>query len=216
MEGIRIMLADDHEVVLESLAMMISSLPGVQVVATVANGQAALEQLHQQPVDIVLSDMHMPLLNGIELALRIREQYPAVRMVLLTMEEEPETIRLAMQAGVWGYVLKKASRKELETAIHTVAGGSRYFAEEVSRQLAQLPNEIGREGRETPETILPLSKREIEIIRLIVNDVPCHEIANQLFISPKTVETHRRNIFKKLKIHSVVALTRFAVDYKLS
>lgn len=215
MEGIRIMLADDHEVVLESLAMMISSLPGIQVVATVANGQAALEQLQQQPVDIVLSDMHMPHLNGVELALRMREQYPAVKIVLLTMEEEPETIRLAMQAGVWGYVLKKASRKTLEAAIHCVADGGRYFSEEISRRLALLSNEEACEGQETADSIQPLSKREIEIIRLIANDVPSQEIANQLFISPKTVETHRRNIFKKLDIHSVVALTRFAVTHKL-
>lgn len=215
MQVIKIMLADDHEVVLESLAMLISSLPDIQVVATVADGQAALEQLRHQPVDIVLSDVHMPGLNGVELALRMREQYPGVKMILLTMEEEPETIRLAIQTGVWGYVLKKASRKELEAAIHCVAEGGRYFSEEVSRQLAQLPNEEACEGQETPESILPLSKREIEIIRLIVNDIPSQEIADRLFISPKTVETHRRNIFKKLDIHSAVALTRFAVTHKL-
>lgn len=215
MEEIRIMLADDHEVVLESLAMMISSLPGIQVVATVADGQAALDRLQHQPVDIVLSDMHMPGLNGVELALRMREQYPAVKIVLLTMEEEPETIRLAMQAGIWGYVLKRASRKELEVAIHCVADGGRYFSEEVSRQLAQVPSEDACEGQETAESTLPLSKREIEIVRLIVNDIPSQGIADRLFISPKTVETHRRNIFKKLDIHSVVALTRFAVTHKL-
>ena len=216
MEGIRVLLADDHEVVLESLAMMISSLAGIEVVSTAANGQMALDQLQDHAVDIVLSDMHMPGLNGVELALRIREKYPAVKLLLLTMEEDPETIRMAVQAGVWGYVLKKASKRELEEAIHTIAGGSRYFTQEVSQQLAQLPNENASEGRETPETIHALSKREIEIIRLIVNDIPNQEIADQLFISPKTVETHRRNIFKKLNIHSVVALTRFAVDYKLS
>lgn len=210
------LLADDHEVVLESLAMMMSTLPGIQVVATAPNGQAALEQLANQKVDIILSDMHMPGLNGVELALRVRELYPTVKVLLLTMEEEPETIRMAVQAGVWGYVLKKASKRELEEAIHAVAGGTRYFTQEVSQQLAQLPNESASEGRETPGTIQALSKREIEIIRLIVNDVPNQEIADKLFISPKTVETHRRNIFKKLKIHSVVALTRFAVDYKLS
>lgn len=215
MEGIRIMLADDHEVVLESLAMMISTLPGIQVVATAANGQAALDQLQQQPVDIVLSDMHMPGLNGVELALRMREEHPAVKIILLTMEEEPETIRLAMQAGVWGYVLKKASKKELEAAIQCVAEGGRYFCQEVSRQLSQPPQDDACEEPKTAGSIQPLSKREIEIVRLIVNDVPSQEIADRLFISPKTVETHRRNIFKKLSIHSVVALTRFAITNNL-
>ena len=216
MESIRVMLVDDHEVVRESLAMMLSSLNKLEVVSTAANGQEALERLNQQNVDIILSDMHMPGLNGVELALRVREHHPKVKLILLTMEEEPETIRMAVQAGVWGYILKKASKKELEEAVNAVAGGNRYFAQEVSQQLAQLPNESSSDGRETPETIQLLSKRELEIIRLIVNDIPNQEIADQLFISPKTVETHRRNIFKKLNIHSVVALTRFAVNFKIS
>ena len=215
MKEISVLLADDHEVVLDSLAMMIASLEGVAVVATAKSGQEALDQLARAPVDIVLSDMHMPELNGIELSLRLREYFPATKLILLTMEEEPETIRAALQAGVWGYVLKRATKKELETAILTVAGGTKYFAEEVHRQLAQIENETTPNGRETPESIQSLSKREIEIIRLIASEVSSQDIADQLFISPSTVETHRRNIFKKLDIHSVVALTRFAISNKI-
>ncbi len=215
MKEIRVLLADDHEVVLDSLAMMIASLEGVTVSATAKSGQEALDQLALIPVDIVLSDMHMPELNGIELSLRLREHHPDIRLILLTMEEEPETIRAAMQAGVWGYVLKRAPKKELEKAIRSVACGTKYFTEEVHRQLAQIENETTLEGHETPESIQLLSKREIEIIRLIANEVSSQDIADQLFISPSTVETHRRNIFKKLDIHSVVALTRFAIRNKI-
>lgn len=215
MKEISVLLADDHEVVLDSLAMMIGSLEGVAVLATAKSGQEALNRLASTPVDVVLSDMHMPELNGIELALRLREHHPATKLILLTMEEEPETIRAAMQAGVWGYVLKRATKKELEKAIFSVAEGTKYFTEEVHRQLAQIENETTPNGHETPESVQSLSKREIEIIRLIVSEVSSQEIAGQLFISPSTVETHRRNIFKKLDIHSVVALTRFAIRNKI-
>jgi len=215
MKEISVLLADDHEVVLDSLAMMVASLEGVTVVATAKSGQEALDRLAHTPVDVVLSDMHMPELNGMELALRLREHHPDTKLILLTMEEEPETIRAAMRAGVWGYVLKRATKNELEKAIFSVAGGTRYFTEEVHRQLAQIENESTIEGHETPETIQSLSKREIEIIRLIVSEVSSQDIAQQLFISPNTVETHRRNIFKKLDIHSVVALTRFAIKHKI-
>ena len=215
MKEITVLLADDHEVVLDSLAMMIASLDGVSVLATAKSGQEALDRLSQTPVDIVLSDMHMPELNGIELALRLREYFPDIKLILLTMEEEPETIRAAMQTGVWGYVLKRATKKELEKAIFSVADGTKYFTEEVHRQLAQIENENTLSGYETPESVQSLSKREIEIIRLIVSEVSSQDIADQLFISPSTVETHRRNIFKKLDIHSVVALTRFAIRNKI-
>ncbi|TDB68050.1 response regulator [Arundinibacter roseus] len=215
MKEIRVLLADDHEIVLDSLAMMISSIKGISVSTTATNGMEALEKLSQFPVDIVLSDMHMPSLNGIELALRMRESYPQIKLILLTMEEGPEIIRSALHAGVWGYVFKKVSRRELETALFTVAGGERYFTEDVNQQLSQLSNDGAVNGYESSDTINSLSKREIEIIRLIVNEVPTQEIADKLFISPKTVDTHRRNIFKKLDIHTVVALTRFAIKYKL-
>ncbi len=215
MKEISVMLADDHEVVLDSLAMMIASLEGVAVLATAKSGREALDRLAHTPVDIVLSDMHMPELNGIELALRLREYFPEIKLILLTMEEEPETIRAAMQAGVWGYVLKRATKKELEKAIFSVAEGTKYFTEEVHKQLAQIENEATINGHETPESVHALSKREIEIIRLIASEVSSQDIADQLFISPSTVETHRRNIFKKLDIHSVVALTRFAIGNKI-
>jgi DNA-binding NarL/FixJ family response regulator len=212
-ETIRLLLADDHEVIRESLALMMSTLKGIEVRTTAADGLDALEKLLEHEVDIVLSDMYMPGLDGIGLALRLREHYPSIKVILLTMEEEPETIRTALQAGVWGYVLKKASKAELEKAVRTVAGGNRYYSNEVSMQLASPSLESSIEGSASSLPGLALSKREIEIVRLIVSDVPSQDIAGELFISPKTVETHRRNIFRKLGIHSVVALTRFALKH---
>lgn len=212
MNTIRVLLADDHEVVLDSLAMMLASYSGVEVVGKATNGRDALAQLAFTETDIVLSDMHMPEWTGLELCIRLRAQYPEVKLVLLTMEEDPETVRRALQAGVWGYVLKKASRQEVEKAIKTVAGGHRYYAREVSEQLTQITGEVPTLTEEQTEKIKLLGKREIEVIRLIASELPNPEIAKTLFISLSTVETHRRNIFKKLKIHSAVALTRFAVE----
>lgn len=215
MTPINVLLADDHEVILDSLAMMISSLDGIQVVGKAANGRDALDKVNKHNVDIVLSDMHMPGMNGIELAWQLSEQHPDLRLILLTMEEEPEVVRAAVLAGIWGYVLKRASVLELEKAIRSVAGGEKYYmntsnGEENSAESTNL-NELP----DSNNNLSQLSKREIQIIRMIVNDVPGHEIAEQLFISPKTVETHRRNIFRKLNIHTAVALTRIAIENKI-
>lgn len=212
MNPIRVLLADDHEVVLDSLAMMLASFRDVEVVGKATNGRDALAKLADTEVDIVLSDMHMPELNGLELCVRLREVYPEVKLILLTMEEEPETVRRAVQAGAWGYVLKKASRREVEDAIKTVTGGQRYFARQLSLSPAQQLGSIHILSPEQSASIKLLGKREIEVIRLIASELPNPEIARQLFISLSTVETHRRNIFKKLNIHSAVALTRFAVE----
>ncbi len=212
MNPIRVLLADDHEVVLDSLAMMLASLPDVEVVGKATNGRDALAQMAYAEADIVLSDMHMPEWNGLELCIRLRERYPEVKLILLTMEDEPETVRRAVQAGVWGYILKKASRREVEQALRTVASGNRHFAQELSPPTATHSSERPSPSPEQTESIKLLGKREIEVIRLIANELPNPEIAKQLFISVSTVETHRRNIFKKLKIHSAVALTRFAVE----
>lgn len=210
MEAIRVFLADDHEVILDSLALMISTLDGITVVGTATTGREALVKIASLDVDIVLSDMDMPELNGIELAQLLSQQQPHIKLILLTMFEDAEVIQSAIEADIWGYVLKKARKNELENAIHTVAAGEKYF------MAVDQPVVVDAYSEQLIQPLINvLSNREKEIIRLIVNEVPGAEIADQLFISPKTVETHRRNIFRKLDIHSVVALTRFAVKHKL-
>ncbi|MBU1820676.1 MAG: response regulator transcription factor [Bacteroidetes bacterium] len=215
MTSINVLLADDHTVILDSLAMMISTLDGIRVVGKATNGREALEKIATLDVDIVLSDMHMPEMNGIELAWQLSEQYPEVRLILLTMEEEPDVVQAAELAGVWGYVLKRASVQELENAIRAVTGGEKYYMEISDGEARPSDSTNLSDPPETKSNIGQLSKREIQIIRMIVNDVPGPEIAKQLFISPTTVDTHRRNIFRKLNIHTAVALTRIALENKL-
>jgi DNA-binding NarL/FixJ family response regulator len=215
MSNINVLLADDHEVILDSLALMISTLDGIRVVGKAPNGREALAKVGTLDVDIVLSDMHMPGMNGIELAWQLSEQYPNISVILLTMEEEPDVVRAAVLAGVQGYVLKRASIRELESAIRAVAGGEKYYMDITNGQASSADGTNLNELPDPNSNLSQLSKREIQIIRMIVNDVPGHEIAEQLFISPKTVETHRRNIFRKLNIHTAVALTRIAIENKI-
>ncbi|HEV7350744.1 response regulator transcription factor [Telluribacter sp.] len=215
MKKIRILLADDHRVLVESLAMLVSAMEGIEVAGIANNGTEALEMLEQLEVDVVLSDLHMPVMGGIDLANQISQKFPEVKVLLLTMDEEPEVIREAMRVGVKGYLLKNTSRHELEQAILTVMAGDQYFKEHILSRLNQLQTTDGTTESEAQDPVSILSSREIEVIRYIINEVPTAQIASEMFIAPSTVETHRRNIFKKLNIHSVVGLTRYALTHGL-
>jgi DNA-binding NarL/FixJ family response regulator len=210
MKAIRLLLADDHRVLVESLAMMVDAMPGMEVVGTVHNGAEVLEWLEKKEVEIVLSDVHMPVLDGLGLVLQVRRRFPAVKVLLLTMSEEPESIREAVQAGAEGYILKSVSPGELEKAIRTVMSGEKYFSEDLLNRSEMV---MGKDAAPAADTIL--SRREVEVMWYIINEVPTSEIAEKMFIAASTVETHRRNIFKKLDIHNVVGLARYAYKHGL-
>ncbi|AUD06125.1 response regulator [Spirosoma pollinicola] len=211
MEMIRVLLADDHDLLLESLALLLSQIEQVAIVGTVSDGKQALQFLEQYEVDIVLADLNMPVLNGLGLVSEIRQHHPKVRVILLTMVEEAAQIREAIQIGVDGYLLKKSNRVEVERAIRAVAEGQTYFSVAITRQLAQLPNEKSTTGHLETNQIETLTHREREILVLIIQDLTNQQIAEQLFISPLTVETHRRNLFRKLNVSSALGLMRYAL-----
>ena len=211
MEPIRVLLADDHELLLESLSLLLSHIEQVTIIGAVSDGKQALRFLEQHEVDIVLADLNMPVLNGLGLVSEIRQHHPKVRVILLTMVEEAAQIREAIQIGVDGYLLKKSNRAEVERAIRAVAEGQTYFSTAITRQLAQLPNENSTTGRLETSQIESLTTREREILILIIQDFTNQQIAEQLFISPLTVETHRRNIFRKLDVSSALGLMRYAI-----
>lgn len=211
----RVLLADDHLILLESLAALLARQEGIQIVAKATNGVEALQLVEKYPVDIVVSDLNMPLLGGIDITIRLKERFPHIKVLLLTMMEEASQIREAIQAGAWGYVLKSASPEELGKALLEIHEGRRYFSRDIEKQLASLPNPSVPDGHESVDGVPHLTKREIEIIRFIVEDLSSEAIAKQLNISTYTIETHRRNIFKKLGVNTVVGLVRFAIKYKL-
>ncbi len=208
---IRVLIADDHVIVAESLSILIDTMDGIEVVGTANNGWQVLTFLETNDADVVLTDLHMPLMNGIETTIRVREKYPNVRVMLLTMSEEPAVIKEALVAGVDGYIMKRAERKELERAIRTVASGQKFFSEAVVMRLAQMPNQNTPNGKDNIAESISLTPREIEVMRLVIQDLSNNEIAERIFISSTTVETHRRNLMKKLNVNSALGLMRWAM-----
>jgi DNA-binding NarL/FixJ family response regulator len=208
---IKVLIADDHVIVAESLSILIDTMQDIEVVGTVNNGWQILTFLETNDADVVLSDLHMPLMNGIEATLRVRERYPNVRVILLTMSEEPAVIKEALVAGVDGYIMKRAERKELELAIKTVAGGQKFYSDAVVMRLAQMPNPNTTNGKDNVAENISLTPREIEVMQLIIQDLSNNEIAERIFVSSTTVETHRRNLMKKVGVNSALGLMRWAI-----
>jgi DNA-binding NarL/FixJ family response regulator len=210
----RLIIADDHQFILESIEILLSTIHNVEVVGCYSNGNEVIKalELHKN-IDIILTDNNMPGLGGIELTYKLRQLYPSIKIILLTVSEDADTIQKAFNAGVSGYIMKKAGREEIETALKTVISGKKYYSESVVFELLNRDKNIAELANEPiPEKLKYLSEREIEIIKLIANELNTNEIANKLFLSPATIETHRHNILKKLNIKSSIGLVRFAVD----
>jgi DNA-binding NarL/FixJ family response regulator len=211
MKTIRILIADDHHLVAESLTLLLGTVEGFSVLGSVNNGWQALDFVEKNPVDIVLADLHMPLLNGIEMTMKLKESSPATKCILLTMSEEAQHIREGIQAGIHGYVMKSAEKPELILAIQKVAAGERYFSDRIVRKLAEIPDIESPNGKTRIIDIEQLTKREVEIVKLVSEDLSNAEIAERLYISGTTVETHRRNLMKKLGVNSAIGLMRWGL-----
>lgn len=211
MQTTKILIADDHQLVAESLAMMLETESAFEIVSIVNNGWQALSFLESNDVDILLADFHMPLLNGKELSLKAREQSPDTKSIILTMSEEAEHIRECLQVGIYGYVMKGADKPELIKAIKTVANGERYFSENIVHKLAEIPEPNNPMGKTEIRDVSVLTKRELEILQLITQDMSNIEMADHLNLSPATVETHRRNLMKKLGISTAIGLMRWGL-----
>jgi DNA-binding NarL/FixJ family response regulator len=208
MKTIRVLLVDDHRFVLDSLRLLLPTLPGVEVVGACADPREVMPFLANATVDIVLTDLTMPHLTGLDLAGQIRVQFPTVRVLLLTVADDGPTIREALQQGVAGYISKKAGKDEIERAIHAVMAGQPYLAED---SLAELLKPI-----DTPDaSLIALTRREHEVIRLLAAELSSADIAEKLFISIGTVDTHRHNILRKLGVKSTIGIVKYALKHNL-
>ena len=207
---IRVLLVDDHQIILDSLELLIDLMEGIEVVQTVNDSRRVLEELEKQEVDVLITDLTMPYISGIELSFQVKEKFPDMKILMLTVNDQGDRIQDAFKAGISGYVMKKADRKELEEAIRNVAAGQLHFSQEVMKSLLTANPDADQTGK-----LKHLTKREIEIIKLIVQEHSSSEIADKLFISLGTVETHRHNIFKKLDVKNSIGLVKFALKYKL-
>jgi DNA-binding NarL/FixJ family response regulator len=201
--------ADDHTLVRAGIRALLEKLPGVKVTGEAGDGREVLNQVKAQPPDVVLMDISMPGLNGLEAAERMARDFPDVRIIILSMHNNEEYVLRSIKAGASGYLLKKAATAELETALHRVVDGEIYLSQEISLQLhRQFPlQEIA--DRKGP--FEQLTGRQREILQLIAEGRNTKQIGETLKVSPKTIEYHRMKLMNCLNVHDIPGLVRFAL-----
>lgn len=208
MNPLRVLLADDHLLVRTGIKMLLQEIAGVQVIGEASDGRQAVELVSALQPQIVLMDINMQNLNGLEATAQIRRLHPNVRVIILSMSGDEAHVLQALRAGASGYLLKDASPDELELALSAVRAGNSYLTPRVSKQVVE--GYIGRlsEGETTLDVLTP---RQREILQLIAEGQGTKEIAFKLGLSVKTVETHRSQIMDRLNIRDVPGLVRFAI-----
>ena len=209
---IRVAIADDHQIFIDGLQEVIARMQGVEVVYTASNGAELLEGLAAQPCDLAVLDIHMPVADGLQTTRLLKGKYPQTKVLILTMNNEISLIKNVLEAGALGYVLKTSGKDDLERAIRRVAAGLTFFSEAVATELARQYMPEGASAAQFPkqDARTPLTEREREIVALIAREYSSAEIANLLFISPATVDTHRKNIQHKLGVKNIVGLVKYA------
>ena len=214
MKQIRILLADDHNVMRKGLRLLLESQPGFTVVAEAADGRQAVEQAEATSPDVVVLDIAMPNLSGIEAAQRIISQRPSTSVVILSMHSDEGYVLRALKAGAKGYLLKDSVEGDLIEAITTVHQGKTFFSREIGKMLVEdYIREIRARGSEDSYELL--TSREREILQLLAEGKSNKEIAGALNLSSHTVETHRRNLQDKLNLHSFAELILYAVRKRI-
>jgi RNA polymerase sigma factor (sigma-70 family) len=213
--AIKVFLADDHGVVRDGLRLVLEAQGDMTVVGEAAHGRQAVRDVQRVQPDVVLMDIAMPELNGLEATQRIRDACPATQVVILSVHATTEHIFRALQAGAKGYLLKESAGQEVVEAIRAVHAGRRY----VSRQIAESVIDdyaARRTAAEVKSPLEQLSPREREILQLVVEGKSSAEIADLLFLSPKTVDTYRSRLMQKLGIGDVPGLVKFAIQHGLT
>ncbi|WP_232541162.1 response regulator [Spirosoma endbachense] len=208
----RLLLVDDHQIVLDSLQLLFREMPGVEVVGTLSDSRKVITFVDTNDVDILICDLHMPRQSGLELTMALRLRHPDLKILILTMAEDATAIREAVRAGVSGYVLKRTGRNELQWAIDQLMNEGHYFSPELVGQLAS----FNTNGSNPIDELAILTDREIEVLTLIADERSTQQIADRLFISVPTVETHRRHLMQKLGAKSVVGMVKFAMKHGLA
>lgn len=198
-----VILADDHTLVLEGFRRLLEAQ--CELLSTVGDGQALLKAVAQQPPDIVILDISMPVMNGIEAARALKSQFPSVKLLFVTMHADPAYIRAAFQAGASGYILKQSLGDELTQALHAVLRGHTYVTPLIAKEVVD--GMLNGDSRPLAE----LTARQQEVLQLIVDGLSAKDIAGKLNISHRTVEFHKAQLMQQLNLHSTVELIKFAM-----
>ena len=208
---ITVFVADDHAVVREGLASLLAAQPDLRVVGTAADGRDTVRQIVNLQPEVVVMDIAMPQMNGIEAAREIRERAPRTRLIILSMHSSVEHVFHALEAGALGYVLKESAGKELIEAVRAVHAGRRYLSPRVAEMMAEV---VSRRSTDSP--LNRLSGRERQILQLVAEGRSSAQIAATLHLSPKTVDTYRSRLMQKLHIGDVAGLVKFAIQHGLT
>lgn len=214
MEIVRILIADDHQLILNGISDMLRPIKHYKIVGRACNGEEAVEKALLLKPDLIFMDISMPIINGIEATKIISKKLPDVKILALTQHEEKEYVKQILKSGGSGYLLKNSKKDEFLEAIETVISGKHYLSKEISEQMINDLISTEQESSSRDEEVT-LTKRETEIIKKIADELSNQEIAEELHISLRTVETHRRNIMQKLKVKSVVSLLKYASQHNI-
>lgn len=213
MDKIKIAILDDHQMLIDGLKALLLNEKQFEITGVYSNGKTALEMISGNIPDIVLSDINMPEMDGIAFTRELKQLYPSVKVLALSMFGEKSTISEMLAAGASGYILKNTGKEELMNALQKIAAGGMFFSDEVSAEMMKAMNERGQKKEE--ESNVHFTEREKEIMQLIAREYSNAKIGETLFISERTVETHRKNIFRKANTKTVVGLMKFAIGHKL-
>lgn len=209
---VRLLVADDHPVVRKGITASLSGFEHIQIVGEAADGREALRKARELTPDILLMDIDMPHMNGLGVADLLRKELPKVKVLILSMHQNTDYVLRIIQSGARGYILKDAKTDELVRAIDTISAGEAFFSPEVARAAL---NQYVRGGGNGDNQTSQLTTREREVLIHIADGLSNKEIASQLGVGVRTIETHRERIMRKLNIHSVAGLTKFAISQGL-
>ncbi len=212
--SIKIIIVDEHKILREGLSTLISKQPNMEIIGEATDGREALEITKKLSPDLILMDVTMPNLNGIEATRKIKSKNPDIEIIALSLHSDRRYVLGMIDAGASGYLLKECAFEELVRAINTVMAKKKYLSPGISDILIE--EYVKKTTQDKPTIYSKLTPREIEILQLIAEGKNTKEISNRLFISIKTVETHRRHIKKKLKSNSVAELTKIAIKEGLT
>lgn len=215
MKKFKLLLVDDHRLMLEGLIMLLSEEEWIESIKGATSGKEALTIIEQERIDVMMVDINMPEMSGLQLSTIVHERFPDTKILALSMYNDNIMIAKMIEAGAMGYVLKSTDISELTDAIFTIASGKRFLSKEVQDIIMQGIYTSNSQINEIQPNVIKLTSRETEVLNLITHEYSNEQIADKLFISERTVETHRKNIFTKTKQKSIVGLIKYAIENEL-